>query len=205
MNIFERIKKSVTARQAAERYGLQVKRNGMACCPFHKDKRPSMKLDERYYCFSCGATGDAVDLTARLLGLNLKEAAQRLAADFEFESCTGIESQKVVRDKMSHTKIPDPAQDPGDEKWADRAARTLTDYLCLLRSWEKDHAPQRIEDQEWHPLFCEALDRKTYIEYVLDELLAADESDYKELRRCFEKEVKQIEERLERYDRRNAG
>ena len=34
----------------------------MACCPFHSDKSPSMKLDERYYCFGCGATGDAVDL-----------------------------------------------------------------------------------------------------------------------------------------------
>lgn len=60
MNVFEVVKENVTARQAAEAYGLKVGRTGMACCPFHSDKSPSMKLDERYYCFGCGVTGDAV-------------------------------------------------------------------------------------------------------------------------------------------------
>ena len=49
MNVFEIVKENVTARQAAEAYGLKVGRTGMACCPFHSDKSPSMKLDERYY------------------------------------------------------------------------------------------------------------------------------------------------------------
>ena len=48
----------MTARQAAERYGLNVNRSGMACCPFH---------------------------TARLLGLTSKDAALRLAVDFGIE------------------------------------------------------------------------------------------------------------------------
>ena len=50
INIFEQIKSRVTARQAAEYYGLKVERNGMACCPFHDDKHPSMKIDQNYYC-----------------------------------------------------------------------------------------------------------------------------------------------------------
>ena len=81
MNVFEVVKENVTARQAAEAYGLKVGRTGMACCPFHSDKSPSMKLDERYYCFGCGATGDAVDLTAKLFGIGLREAAVKLAED----------------------------------------------------------------------------------------------------------------------------
>ena len=48
MNVFEAVKQSVTTRQAAEHYGIRVGRNGMACCPFHNDKTPSMKLDRRY-------------------------------------------------------------------------------------------------------------------------------------------------------------
>ncbi len=52
MNVFEVVKENVTARQAAEAYGLKVGRTGMACCPFHSDKSPSMKLDERYYCLA---------------------------------------------------------------------------------------------------------------------------------------------------------
>lgn len=56
MNIFQEMKKRVTARQVAEKYGLKVRRNGMACCPFHNDKHPSMKIDRNYYCFACGAS-----------------------------------------------------------------------------------------------------------------------------------------------------
>ena len=42
MNQFESVKAAVTPRQAAENYGLTVGRNGMTCCPFHKDRHPSM-------------------------------------------------------------------------------------------------------------------------------------------------------------------
>lgn len=62
MSIFETVKQSVTTRQAAERYGIRVERNGMCRCPFHDDSTPSMKLDRRYYCFGCGATGDVIRL-----------------------------------------------------------------------------------------------------------------------------------------------
>ena len=66
MTLFEQVKECVTARQAAEHYGIKVKRNGMACCPFHKDRHPSMKADKIYHCFACGVGGDAIDFTARL-------------------------------------------------------------------------------------------------------------------------------------------
>ena len=82
MNVFEAVKQSVTTRQAAEHYGIHVGRNGMACCPFHHDKTPSMKLDRRYHCFGCGADGDVIDFAAALYGLGKKEAAVQLAQDF---------------------------------------------------------------------------------------------------------------------------
>ena len=83
-NVFEAVKQSVSTRDAAAFYGIEVKRNGMACCPFHDDKNPSMKLNEEYfYCFGCGATGDVIDFTAKLFDLSPKEAAEKLAQDFE--------------------------------------------------------------------------------------------------------------------------
>ena len=72
MNVFEAVKQSVTTRQAAEHYGIRVNRNGMACCPFHNDKTPSMKLDKRFHCFGCGADGDVIDFVAALYGLGEK-------------------------------------------------------------------------------------------------------------------------------------
>ena len=71
MNLFETVKAAVTPRMAAERYGLPIQQGGMVCCPFHADRTPSMKLNEDYfYCFGCGATGDVIDLAARLFDLS---------------------------------------------------------------------------------------------------------------------------------------
>ena len=52
MNVFEVVKQTVTTRQAAEMYGIRVNRHGMAVCPFHNDRNPSMKLDKRFHCFA---------------------------------------------------------------------------------------------------------------------------------------------------------
>lgn len=44
MNVFAVVKENVTARQVAMQYGIKINRSGLACCPFHKDKTPSMKI-----------------------------------------------------------------------------------------------------------------------------------------------------------------
>ena len=77
-NVFEAVKQSVSTREAAAFYGIKVKRNGMACCPFHDDKNPSMKVDQRFHCFGCGEDGDVIDFTAKLFDLSPKEAAEKL-------------------------------------------------------------------------------------------------------------------------------
>ena len=48
-SVFEAVKQSVTVRDAAQIYGIEVNRSGMACCPFHDDKNPSMKLNEEFF------------------------------------------------------------------------------------------------------------------------------------------------------------
>ena len=82
MGLFDEVKQNVTVRQAAELYGLKPNRSGLIRCIFHNDKSPSMKVDRRYYCFGCGCTGDAIDFTAQLFGIGLKDAAMKLADDF---------------------------------------------------------------------------------------------------------------------------
>ena len=186
--LFQTVKAAVTARQAAEMYGLKVGRNGLACCPFHHDKTPSMKVDDRYYCFGCGVTGDAVDLTMQLFGLSSKEAALRLASDFNID----------VDEAKSRSFHPyRPRDDPQKELqiWFDHAWRILTEYRSLLREWEKEYAPQSM-DEDWHPLFCEALRKKDYIDYLLDELMLCSKDQFKEMKDSCGKEVEKIEKRL---------
>ena len=84
MSLYQKIKSAITVRQVGEMYGMEPDRHGMVCCPFHSDSDPSMKLNESYYyCFACGANGDAIDLTVKLFDLNPRQAAEKLN-DFAF-------------------------------------------------------------------------------------------------------------------------
>ncbi|HIQ79130.1 MAG TPA: hypothetical protein IAB77_07720 [Candidatus Scatomorpha intestinavium] len=83
IDVFREARERVTARDAAQRYGLQLDRAGRALCPFHNDHHPSMSFKHgRFRCWACGANGDSIDLTARLLSLTPVEALGRLNADF---------------------------------------------------------------------------------------------------------------------------
>ena len=159
-SVFEAVKQSVTVREAAQMYGIEVNRSGMACCPFHDDKNPSMKLNEEYfYCFGCGATGDVIDFTARLYNLSPKEAAEKLAQDFGL----AYDSQAPPRRRYVRQKTE--AQKFKEDR--DHAFRVLADYFHLLRKWEIDYTPKTPEENP-HPRFMEAIQKKDYVGYLLD-------------------------------------
>ena len=102
MTIYENIKAAISVKQAAEHYGLKVSRNGMACCPFHHDRHPSLKLNEDYFfCFGCGAKGDVIDLAARLFDLSGYEATQKLAADFGIDTEPGQAATVICKPCMT--------------------------------------------------------------------------------------------------------
>jgi len=159
-SVFEAVKQSVTVREAAQMYGIEVNRSGMACCPFHDDKNPSMKLNEEYfYCFGCGATGDVIDFTARLYNLSPKEAAEKLAQDF------GLAYDSQAPPRRRYVRQKSEAQKFKEDR--DHAFRVLADYYHLLRKWETDYSPKTPEENP-HPRFMEAIQRKDYTGYLLD-------------------------------------
>lgn len=188
MNVFEAVKGNVTARQAAELYGIQVNRHGMAVCPFHNDRNPSMKLDMRFHCFACQADGDAVDFVSRFLGLPSKEAAMKLADDFSIPY--DAQRKPSVRPRIrEHTAEQKYRQEEN------RCFKVLSDYFHRLRAWKQQHVPKKPED-EWHPLFVEALQRESYIEYLLDVLLYGTAEEKKALLVEQRKEVMKLEQRF---------
>ena len=199
MSVFSIVKENVTALQVAERYGLKVNPKGMACCPFHKDKTPSMKIDSRYYCFGCGSTGDAVDLASQLLGVNAKDAAITVAEDFGLNHSE--EPSKTKRPKILREPKVDAEQEA--KEWIAQAVLFLMDFRWQLLEWKERYAPQAM-NEEWHPLFCEALSKKELVESLLDELLFCHKNEYQELRKWYEKEVKKLERRLEQLRERES-
>lgn len=161
MKIFETVKQSVTARQAAERYGLEVNAHGMALCPFHEDHHPSLKLDERFYCFGCHASGDVIDFTARLFGISPREAAQKLAEDF------GITPRPP-------TEINIPKRHAEPRPNLERLCiSVLRDYLRLLRIWRLRYEPA-APGEPMDDRFVESFQMEETVNFFLDALISGD-------------------------------
>jgi DNA primase len=66
---------------------VKLTRRGQAmwgCCPFHKEKSPSFKVENgrrTYKCFGCGKGGDAFRWLMETEGLSFPEAVERLAGE----------------------------------------------------------------------------------------------------------------------------
>lgn len=177
MNIFQEMKERVTARQVAERYGLKVSRNGMTRCPFHNDKHPSMKIDQNYYCFACGAKGDAVNYVAVLFGLSQFEAAKKINDDFSL----GISIENTGIRRKQNSGVREKEKIPTKEeriqfvqkkigRWVKDAVNVLLRYLRWMEFWKEFYKPESME-AEWNPLFVEALQNESKISYLVDMLM----------------------------------
>ena len=192
LNIFQRVKQSVTTRQAASFYGLKVGRNGMVCCPFHNDKTPSMKVDERYHCFGCQADGDVIDFTARLFGLSTLDAAKKLSTDFHLEKIAELtEEEKRAFIEKKRRRLHESYLD----KQIRAATHALIEYHWLLRKWKEYLAPESPEEPI-DPLFVEALQNIDKINYFLDILMEGSRLEQIAFLIDNGKAVKKIEERV---------
>ena len=192
MNVFDTVKQSVTARQAAEMYGLKIRRNNMVSCPFHNDRTPSMKVDNRFHCFGCGADGDVIDFVSRIFGISSLEAAQKIAYDFgiSYDVKSAVTKPKKIICRKTDAQIYAEAEQ--------RCFRVLSDYYHLLKKWEIDYAPN-IDDETCHPLFVEALQRKTHLEYLLDILVFGEREDNAVMVMEYVKEVASLAERSSEF------
>ncbi|RON06232.1 VapE domain-containing protein [Pseudomonas brassicacearum] len=66
---------------------VELEKNGSeftACCPFHKEKSPSFSVvpdKGMYYCFGCGAGGDAIDFVVDFEQVGFRDAVSRIVGD----------------------------------------------------------------------------------------------------------------------------
>lgn len=167
MNLFQNVKYGVSCRDAAGRYGVEVNHYGMALCPFHNDRHPSLYLaDDHYHCYACGTHGDVIDFAANYFGLPLYEAAQRLTADFGI-AADKPPTQAILKKRRQKTEA---QQLMENERLC---FSVLSDYVRLLRDWKVRYAPTSPE-AEPDERFVEACQDLDLMEYLLDILVSGD-------------------------------
>ena len=185
---YAHIKQSITTRQAAESFGIPVNSHGMAVCPFHDDHNPSMKVDNNFYCFGCGATGDVITFTSRLFGISLASAARKLVIDF------GIS----LEENSEYPVIPKSQAQKDFENWCHFASETLRAYNQLLFEW-KFLAPNG-PGEDFHFLFVEALQNSARVKHLLCTLAFGSVEEKRDLYLTCREEVNKYYEKVKAFD-----
>ena len=165
----EIIKDRLTMREVLLHYGYEPNRAKFICCPFHNEKTPSMKIYEQdFHCFGCGEHGDTISFVQKLFGLSFPDTLKKIDIDFglnlygehSFEDLRKAHyRQKQIQAERERKKRE--KQQADDEYWK------VFDEWKRLDDNKRNYAPKTL-DEEWHPLFVEALQKITCQEYLLD-------------------------------------
>ncbi|GAB5499258.1 MAG: DNA primase [Pseudohongiellaceae bacterium] len=101
VDIVEVIDKRVNLKKAGKNY--------TACCPFHNEKTPSFSVQPEkqfYYCFGCGAGGNAIGFVMNYDGSDFPAAVESLARDAGLE-VPREESKAEARRHSENNKLLD--------------------------------------------------------------------------------------------------
>ena len=203
MNVFEAVKEAVSTKQVAIQYGFRPNHSGLICCPFHNDKTPSMKVDKRFYCFGCGATGDVIDFVSKLYGMDCTHAAIKIAGDFgvnyEYrgKSCNSTSLRKQNNIKRKYVSD----EDEFNKKILSEIKK-YSDCRLVLYTFKDLVSPKSIQD-EWSDEFSWVARKITNIEYYLDILVFGSVEEQIEIIKRKEGEVENIGRYIRKHITRN--
>lgn len=169
-DLYRKVKEGVDISQVAEYFGFPPNAKGLSLCPFHQDKKPSMKLypnGKGFYCFSCGTGGDQIKLAALYLGVSNTEAAEELAAAFQIPVSVPVTYREKREAELKRKKRQKLAA------FRKRAGMYLQMYRILLCEARR---------QPGNPHFLEAVHGLEYIDYLIKCLKECPEAVYQDER-----------------------
>ena len=202
VNPFDTIKETLNIADIARFYGLEVKSNNQALCPFHNERTPSFTIYPKtnsWHCFGCGAGGSAIDFVMAYCGLDSLEAAKKLDMDYQlglFDCKPSPEELHRLKEQQEQRNA-DKGLNKAFEDYINKAYNLLCDYLHLLHDWKAMYAPKTIDELDTlHPLFTEACHQLDYIEYLADFLMGADIDAQINFYQSHRKELRKIATKL---------
>ena len=103
-----------------------------------------MKIDDRFYCFSCDSTGDVIDFTGLLFRIEPVEAARKLAEDFDINYEYQGEPNNQIKDRKDReSSIITPVKKTEDQIFNEKrtkVARVYLDYRSDLNKQKEKYA-----------------------------------------------------------------
>lgn len=117
---------------------VQLKKTGKnwsACCPFHSEKSPSFTVNaekQMFYCFGCGASGDAVRFVVDHLGVGFREAVESINGRLEL-SDSGYQAAPA-KPRPVRCDLPGHAEDAEKAAKAVGRATPACQHPYLLRN-----------------------------------------------------------------------
>lgn len=163
------IKDRLTMREVLLHYGYEPNKAKFICCPFHNEKTPSMKIYEQdFYCFGCGEHGDVISFVQKLFGLSFPDTLKKIDIDFGLNLYGEHTFDEIRRSHYKQKQIKAERERKNREKeQAEEEYWKVFDEWKRLDDNKRKYAPKTMEE-EWHPLFVEALQKLAYQEYLLD-------------------------------------
>lgn len=152
----EEIKREYSMRDILARYGIQVNRSGMCCCPIHGEKHPSMKVyKDSFYCFACGAHGDIFSFIQQMDNCDFKTAYLSLGGTYEkqTENERAVTIARRERAKSERERA---------KQQEEQLRKTLADCLTLLARVIRESSPKSIDD-EISDTYCDAVNYNTIL------------------------------------------
>lgn len=150
----EEIKEHVNMPEVLSRYGIQVIR-GMCRCPFHDDRKPSMKVyRDGVRCFTCAKSWDIFGFIQDMDHVDFRTA---------FISLGGTYERQTDRDKIIAKMRREAAQRDRDRKRKTNKEmfNVISTALFICQNAGKVYAPY---SDEW----CELKNKLPLVEYFYD-------------------------------------
>lgn len=122
---FAHVKEHASFERVLSHYNLQPIGRGVqrsVLCPFHRERRPSCKVELEkniFHCFGCGKKGNILEFVAALDDADLRTAALKIAA-----ICTIAPAPPRDSGQRTAQKAPNESATPASQKPTPRAARS---------------------------------------------------------------------------------
>lgn len=167
------IKQAISMKDVCAMYGIEVQRGGFARCPFHSDRKPSMKVydgNRGFCCFVCDTKGSVIDFVMKFFNLTFPEATAKINTDFRLGLPIGQQlsrEQQRIADREARKRREEQAKIKREGELLSRRYHSALDRYARLDRILTANKPQSVDDIS--PEYADALKQLPIAKYNLEQ------------------------------------